>query len=276
MARTSTQADQRLRDIEILLLWEGQVGNTRLRQLYEIGVGAASVLIKAYREAFPGWCEWNSIERVFEAVPGAIRPTLSAGAVTDYAELLQRCQDRGNDVTFDGHIDLTCVSAQIFSVLHRACARRLPVEIAYASMSTPEPHPRQIFPQKLVKAGRRWHVRAFDLKSMEYRDFALGRIASAKKGAATWPSEAPADDAWNTEVTFQVIPHPELTQAQATVIRVEYMGAAAARRISCRAAMVQYVIQELRIAVDLEAERPPAFQIALASAKPIERWLFRQ
>jgi hypothetical protein len=58
------------------------------------------------------------------------------------------------------------------------------------------------------------------------------------------------------------------------VIRDEYMAGAAARRITCRAAMVQYVIQDLRIAVDVESELPPSFQLALASIKPIEQWLF--
>ncbi|MFZ3001881.1 MAG: WYL domain-containing protein [Undibacterium umbellatum] len=276
MGRTSNLADQRLRDIEILLLWEGQVGNTRLRQLYGIKLGAASVLIKAYRDAFPDRCEWNTVERVFEAIPLTMRAELSTGGIADYDELLQRSHEPDDAITFDGHIDLTCVSAQIFSTLHRACARRLPVEIVYASMTNPDPHSREVFPYKLIQAGRRWHVRALDLKTMTHRDFSLGRITSARNGTASWPEAAPTDVAWNTEVTFQVIPHPQLTQAQAKIIRGEYMGSASARRVSCRAAMVQYVIQQLRIAIDLENEHPPAFQLALASVEPIEKWLFRK
>lgn len=274
MARTSTQANQRLRDIEILLLWEGQVGNARLRELYEIGLGAASVLIKAYRESFPACCKWNSIERVFEAVPGAVRPALSMGDVAEYAELLRRARHRDDSVSFDGRIDLTCVSAHVFSALHRACARGTSVEIVYASMTTPEPHSRELFPHKMIQAGRRWHVRGLDLKTLEYRDFALGRIKSATAGTSDWPTDAPSDTAWNTEVSFNAIPHPRLSAAQAKVIRDEYMAGAAARRITCRASMVQYVIQDLRIAVDVESELPPAFQLALASIKPIEQWLF--
>lgn len=274
LGRTSSLADQRLRDIEVLLLWEGQVGNSRLRELYDVGLGAASVLIKAYREAYPDCCQWNSVERVFEAVPGFVQAVLSEGVVTDYAELLQRSHGVEGAVTFDGHIDLTCANSEIFSLLHRACSRGLAVEIVHASMNSPEPRAREIFPQRLVQAGRRWHVRGLDLKLMEYRDFTLGRISAAKLGQATWPENAPLDHAWNSDVTFQIIPHPLLNQAQSRVIRAEYMGAAAARRITCRAAMVQYVIQDLRIAVDLEKELPPSFQLAIANIKPIEGWLF--
>ncbi|MCH8618146.1 WYL domain-containing protein [Undibacterium sp. TS12] len=274
MPRTSTQADQRLRDIEILLLWEGQVGNARLRELYEIGLGAASILIKAYRESFPDCCRWNTTERLFEAIPNTVRPILSTGNVADYAELLQRARQQGSGVIFDGRIDLTCVSAHIFSALHRACSRGTSVEIVYASMTTPEPHPRELFPHKMIQAGRRWHVRGLDLKSMEYRDFALGRIKSAKSGSSNRPADAPSDIAWDTEVSFEVIPHPQLSAAQAKVIRDEYMAGADNRFIRCRASMVQYVIQDLRLAVNIESELPPAFQLALVRTKPIEQWLF--
>lgn len=274
MARTSAQADQRLRDIEILLLWEGRVGNARLRELYEVGLGAASVLIKAYREAFPDCCRWNTVERVFEAVPNAVHPVLTMGDVAEYAELLQRARHRDDSVNFDGRIDLTCVSAYIFSILHRACSQGTSVEIVYASMTTPDPHSREFFPHKMIQAGRRWHVRGLDLKTMEYRDFSLGRIMSATAGTCSWPTEAPSDTTWNTEVSLHVIPHPHLNTSQARVIRNEYMAGAAARNITCRAAMAQYVIQDLRIAIDVENEQPPAFQLALASTKPIEQWLF--
>ena len=274
MARTSTLADQRLKDIETLLLWEGKVGNTRLRELYDIGLGAASVLIKAYRESFPNCCKWNTVERVFEALPGAVHPILTKGDVAEYSELLQRMGNRNDGVNFDCRIDLTSVSAQVFATLHSACKHGASVEIVYTSMTNPEPHSRELFPQRMIQVGRRWHVRGLDLRSREFRDFALGRIKSANAGAAVWPSDAPVDAAWNTEVSFDVVPHPKLNLAQARVIRDEYMAGTAARSITCRASMAQYLLQDLRIATNVELELPPSFQLALASTKPIERWLF--
>lgn len=274
MARTNNLADQRLRDIEVLLLWEGQVGNARLRDIYGIGLGAASILIKAYREAFPDACLWNSVERVFEAVPESLSARLSEGRVSDYAELLARTRSSNESVTYDAHVDLTSVTAGVFSNLHRACSRGLCVEITYASMTTPEPQTRLLFPKQMVQAGRRWHVRGFDLRTNQFRDFTLGRIISVADVNEPWPDNAPSDHAWETTVEFHLVPHPALSQAQAKVIRREYMNGAAARVVRCRGAMVSYVLQELRVAVNPLVETPPSFQLALVDDKPVRPWLF--
>lgn len=275
MARTSTLADQRLHDIEVLLLWEGQVGNSRLRDMYGIGVGAASVLIKAYRDVFPTACTWNSVERVFEANPQVLSAVLSDGRPSDYSELLARTGALDKRVAYDAHIDLTAVSPQIFATLHRACARGQCVEIVHASMENPEPSPRRLFARQMIQAGRRWHVRGLDMRSGEYRDFTVGRVKSATLVDDPLPADLPLDQGWEAEVEFSMIPHPALSQVQAAVIRHEYMDGASVRVVSCRAAMVKYVIQELRVAVDVEKELPPSYQLALADEKGIRQWLFR-
>lgn len=274
MARTTTLSDQRLRDIEVLLLWEGQVGNARLREMYGIGLGAASILIKAYREAFTEACTWNSVERVFEASRRGVSVDLSHGTPSDYAELLARTGVPSPQVAFDTHMDLTTVSPQIFATLHRACARGLCVEIMYASMKNPEPKLRRLFPRQMIQAGRRWHVRGWDVQSGQYRDFTIGRVISVNSIDEPFPADAPADIAWETRLQIQLVPHPSLSHAQALVIRYEYMDGAAARVVTCRAAMLNYVIQELRVAVDLANELPPSFQMALADDTAVRPWLF--
>lgn len=139
-------------------------------------------------------------------------------------------------------------------------------------MSTPLAQARRFFPQRLVQAGRRWHVRGFDERTMKHADFTLGRVSSATVVPDVWRRETPADIAWDTQVTFKISPHPLLTAAQATVIEREYMGSFASRQITCRAAMVPYVIQDLRISVK-HSDTPPDFQLA-ADRGPIEEFLF--
>lgn len=273
MGRTSNQADQRLKDIEVLLLWEGRVGNARLRELYDIGLGAASVLIKAYRAIYPRSCVWNTVERLYTAVPGLVKPELSLGTISDYLELLARSGSQDGTITYDGRVDLTNVAPAIFSTLHLACSRKQCVELVYASMSTPLAQARMFFPQRLVQAGRRWHVRGFDGRTMKHADFTLGRVISATVVLEEWTQEIPADIAWDTQVAFKIFPHPLLTAAQAAVIEREYMGSCASRQITCRAAMVPYVIQDLRISVK-HTDMPPDFQLA-ADPGPIEEFLFK-
>jgi hypothetical protein len=57
-------------------------------------------------------------------------------------------------------------------------------------------------------------------------------------------------------------------------LRTEYFAAAQARRISTRAALVPYLIQDLRAAIDRQKEHPPDFQIEVANLTEIRPWLF--
>jgi hypothetical protein len=52
------------------------------------------------------------------------------------------------------------------------------------------------------------------------------------------------------------------------------MESAAARKIRCRAAMVNYVLQELRGALSPATECPPGYQLALADKQSLDQWLF--
>jgi len=274
MARTNNLADQRLREIETLLLWEGEVGNSRLRDLYAIGIGAASILLRGYREQFPNYCNWNSIRRVFELDQEHARPTLTSGAIGDYSQLLDRGALVDDSVIHDAHIDLTAVNHQIFSTFHKACSRRLGVETLYASVTTPVPKSRLLFPHALVRAGRRWHIRAFDCQSQEFRDFTLGRVMAASLTGACPVVDANMDAAWHTDVSFQIVPHPKLDDFASEVIRREYMGTSKSRSVSCRAAMLNYVLQEMRAAIDVETELPPNYQLAILSLDQLRPWLY--
>jgi predicted DNA-binding transcriptional regulator YafY len=63
----------------------------------------------------------------------------------------------------------------ISSIACRAIHAKRPVAIRYHSMSSGESE-RVIVPFALVDTGLRWHVRAFDRKSREFRDFVVTRI----------------------------------------------------------------------------------------------------
>lgn len=274
MARTNNLTDQRLREIETLLLWEGEIGNSRLRDLYAIGIGAASILLRGYRELFPNYCRWNSVRRVFELDQKHARPTLTGGAIGDYSQLLDHSALVDGSVIHDAHVDLTAVNHQIFSTFHQACSRQLGVETLYASMTTPVPKSRRLFPHALVRAGRRWHIRAYDCQSQEFRDFTLGRVIAASLTEASPVVDAKLDAAWHTGVSFQIVPHPKLDAFASKVIRREYMGTSKSKNVSCRAAMLNYVLQEMRVAIDVETELPPNFQLALSSRDHLEPWLY--
>jgi hypothetical protein len=68
------------------------------------------------------------------------------------------------------HPDLD-VLASVTRAIHQEC----PLGIEYHSISSGQSE-REIVPFALIDNGLRWHVRAFDRKSQEFRDFVITRI----------------------------------------------------------------------------------------------------
>ena len=93
----------------------------------------------------------------------------------------------------------------------RAIHAKRPVAIRYHSMSSGESE-RVIVPFALVDTGLRWHVRAFDRKSGEFRDFVVTRIeAPTLLDEEPQANERPDNDIqWTRIVELDFVPHPRL------------------------------------------------------------------
>jgi predicted DNA-binding transcriptional regulator YafY len=170
--------------------------------------------------------------------------------------------------------DLSVPHPRIFSTLHEAIRTHCSVQIIYRSMRDPKPHQRVISPHSLVRAGRRWHVRAYCQTNQDFRDYALGRIAEVK--LLTQPAERGEqdDNAWTARVNVRLVAHPNLSPDQEAVIRFEYFNNTAARVETCRGALVGYFIQDMRAAIDVKKQRPPDYQLAVANFDEVSPWLF--
>lgn len=294
MPKTQVQSEKRFADIETLLLWEGEVGNARLRQLYDIGTGAASILLRAYREAYPSSCRWNSVRRTFEVPPTGLNAQVTAGVLDEYAHLISRtgstpAEDAQGEpgvgdareraplsggVVHLASLDLTKSDPVMFRALHQACRKGLALSIRYASMRNPMSTIRRVAPKVLVQVGRRWHLRAYDMEASKFKEFTLGRIDEVILEEAAPAPQVPVDTAWTTSVTVKIAAHPDLSPDQARVIRNELLGGKTQRAIECRAALAPYAIQEMRAALDVTTQRPPDYQIVVANADRIRPWLF--
>lgn len=273
MAKGDSLLNERHAELELLLLWEGRIGNTRVRDLYGLRIAAASNLLRSFREAYPDTCIWNSVTRAYEAA-ATLKPLASSGQLEDYCRVIARDTGERGAVSFRVRTDLTVVKPSVFSKLHMACEDGSAVEISYASMTNPKRQTRTVLPKALLQVGRRWHLRAYCLRTNEYRDFSLGRISTATLVELDpWPVHGP-DDEWDTEVVLRLIPHPALSQEQQDLVRSEYMSAAAGRRLVVRGCLIPYVIQEIQAAVDVQTQMPPAYQLAIANVDDIRKWLF--
>lgn len=278
-------SDARLRQdqMELLLKWEGRLNNARVRELFGLSQVRASEWIREFRESNPTWTEWDSKARSFyptvsfqkhRHVRGAQEDSLSRYVVLvglpyhdDPAQVSR--------LVWAAYPDLSVPNPCVFSAILTAARDRQLVEITYRSMRHPVAHARFISPHSIVRAGRRWHVRAYCNQSQMFKDFSLGRIESVKLIVDTAAEgDESKDHAWNELIQLKLVAHPALSQDQARIIDAEYFGGKKTLKQSCRKALVNYVIQDLRAATNVEAQLPPDFQIAVANMKEVAQWLF--
>ncbi len=277
---------QRLSLLENVLLWEGRLNRARVQELFGLRPVRASEWIREFREKHPNWLVWNSKTRSYHASPDVyqakrdadLRKLEDAVSLTKYLTLIgiphAAPGSLQNRIVWSAYPDLSSPHPGIFAVLSDAIRTHHAVQITYRSMREPKPHQRVISPHNLIRAGRRWHTRAFCSTNQDFRDYALGRITDAKMLEISSERLEKDDDAWMAKVSVRLVAHPDLSKEQEDVIRFEYFNNTSARVESCRGALVGYFIQDLRAATDIKKQQPPDYQLAVANVDEVKQWLF--
>lgn len=277
---------QRHHLLAALTIWEGRLSNKRVRDIFGIGLVRASQWIRAFREEYPGWLTFENKTKSYVASGTVYRPRqpglggqeLPAATLDSYLNLvgLPTCvkDDQPDQTHWAAFPDLSPPDPKIFSTLSDAIRGKRVVTITYRSMREPQPHVRTLSPHSIVRAGRRWHVRAFCLESDGFRDYALRRIVEVKQQQQTATHVAIDDEAWMTMVPVRLVAHPQLTIEQQNLIRFEYFGNTAARVDTCRGALVAYFIQDVRAALNPETQQPPDYQLVVDNFNEVKPWVF--
>lgn len=281
----SELGEQRRSTLALFLLWEGVLNRTRLASLLGLSAVRASQWIQEFRVKYPRWTVWNSKSRSYHATPDAYTAAKRADGVRNSAMSLAQYLSLVSapyvvtDAEVDAPVcvafpDLTTPEPRIFAIISQAIRLQQAVEITYRSMQEPAPHRRTISPHHLVRAGRRWHVRAYCETRREFRDYSLGRIVDVRPVDVLEAYPAETDAAWNAKVSVRLVAHPDIGREQEEVIRFEYFGNTAARVFTCRGALVGYFVQDVRAATDVKQQRPPEYQLAVANIAEVSPWLF--
>lgn len=257
---------QRLRDMEILLRWEGELQNVRLREVFGVKTVQASRLMTAFLEVYGDLVTRSRPHAPVKPGVG-FQPKLSGDGPDEYLNLIRSASTpSSNPVIEDVRMDLAPVLPEAFALATYACKQGVGLLLRYRSLNTPEGSERVVFPHALVRAARRWHLRAWCVEREAFRDFALGRIQKLQVVDAPRPKTSADDDEWNKYVKLAITAHPLLGTEQARLLRDEYLDGRQRKELRVRKCLLGYVVQDLRLAVDPEKQAPPEFQLALANA----------
>jgi hypothetical protein len=247
---TQTQRD-RLAFVELRVRFIGEIRRQDLVSRFGIQSAAATRDLALYKDMAPGNIDYDAkgksyvlgadFHPVFDFAPERVLSWLTQGFGDGEPMLLKVwvASERPSRLT---HPDLN-VLATVTRAMHQEC----PLRIEYHSITSGQTE-REIVPFALIDNGLRWHVRAFDRKSGEYRDFVITRIKAPAllKASVVRPNERSDQDIqWTRIVELELVPHPD--QRRPEITEMDYQLDQGVLRMKLRAATAGYILRQLSV-----------------------------
>lgn len=237
----------RIAHIDFTLLFKGEAVRADLVDRFSIAAAQATKDFTMYRELAPGNIEYDQKLKLHKRGE-AFEPLFDYDVVRTLATI---SQGYGDGFTGKVKPPLACeapyhlnkpslsIVAKVTEAIHKGKA----LSITYVSLSSGE-STREIVPHTLVDNGLRWHVRGFDRKHGEFRDFVLTRIKAAVVLEDSRLSEAELetqDRQWNRFVELELVPHPRIEHCEA--IELDYGMTDGVMKVEIRAATAGYLLR---------------------------------
>jgi hypothetical protein len=244
---TQPQRD-RLAFVELRVRFTGEIRRQDLVSRFGIQSAAATRDLALYKECAPGNIDYDAKAKSY-VLGSEFRPVFAFPADRVLTWLTQGFGD-GEPVAIKAWIAseapsrLTQPDLDLLASVTRAIHQECPLAIEYHSISRGKSR-REIVPFALLDNGMRWHVRAYDRKTQEFRDFVITRIEAAKvmKGAAVQPHERSDQDIqWTRIVELELIPHPD--QPRPEITAMDYKMETGSLRMKLRAATAGYILRQ--------------------------------
>ncbi|KWB35007.1 hypothetical protein WM26_29215 [Burkholderia cepacia] len=248
LADLSQSQRDRLAFVELRVRFIGEIRRQDLVSRFAIQSAAATRDLALYKEHAPGNIDYDAKAKAYVLGDG-FRPLFDFSPERVLAWLTQgfgdgepRCVTGG--VVSETASRLTQPDLDVLASITRAIHQGSALKIEYHSISSGRTQ-REIVPFALVDNGLRWHVRAFDRKAQEFRDFVITRIKYPKvlKGEKPALHElSDRDIQWTRIVELELVPHPD--QPRPEITERDYGMREGALRVKLRAATAGYTLRK--------------------------------
>ena len=243
---TQPQRD-RLAFVELRVRFIGEIRRQDLVSRFGIQSAAATRDLAVYKDLSSGNIDYDpkaksyvltdQFRPLFDFQPERVMSWLTQG-FGDGEPMLHRAWIVSDVPTRLTHPDLDVLAA-VTRAIHQEC----PLALEYHSISSGCTE-REIIPFALIDNGLRWHVRGFDRKSQEFRDFVITRIKRpvVLKGHPVAAHETNDQDIqWTRIVELDLIPHPD--QPRPEITEMDYGMRDGVLRMKLRAATAGYILR---------------------------------
>ncbi len=284
---------QRLQYIEMMAFYTGVITRSDVARTFGLSDAAATKDLTLYNQLAPA----NLIYKhsVFGFVPGEhfeaviadLNPETALPMIANNLTMVGGAEPR--HLVYDIPVESLPLPTrlpdkEILAQIIRATRHHKKLQINYLSLSDRHDDDGQaeseriIEPHSLINTGIRWHVRAYNEQTFDFRDFVLSRIQNARVLEQDAESSAEFDDAWTEIVTVQLMPHPKLSERKQKSLLMDYAAKEGIIELDVRGSLLAYLLQ--RLSVDTSADfsmNPNAYQLVIVNREEIEpfaEWIF--
>lgn len=252
MKNISHKQNERLSYIDFSANFLGQIGRNDIVKRFGISDAAASKDLADYIKTAPKNLTYDfktknhrptkNFKPVFSFPSNQALKALSTG-IGDTLE-----QTPESYLPSEVAPQLNQPDAKVLAQISRAIHLKKILKVNYWSLSSGITE-RTFAPFAIVDSGLRWHIRSFDRKRNEFRDFLFSRIKSAEilEDEKLKEGETPECDLeWNRTIILKIVPHPiNVTQPEAIIM--DYDMQEGCLEIKQRAATAQYLLRNWNI-----------------------------
>ena len=238
---------ERLAYIDFRLYFFGEIGRPDLIERFGVAPAGTTRDLALYREIAPQNITFDGSNKIYR-IGQAFSPLFDHASQRVLSALALGFGDGVNGATqpllpCESPTALSNPRMDVLAPVCRAIHAKRPVAIRYHSMSSGESE-RVIVPFALVDTGLRWHIRAFDRKSGEFRDFVVTRIeAPTLLDEEPQANERPDNDIqWTRIVELELVPHPD--QPRPEITEMDYSMQGGVLRMKLRAATAGYILRQ--------------------------------
>jgi hypothetical protein len=247
---TQPQRD-RLAFVELRVHYIGEIRRQDLVSRFGIQSAAATRDLALYKDLAPGNIDYDASAKSY-VLGKNFKPVFSFPPERVLSWLTQGFGD-GEPMKIKAWVSseipsrLTHPDLGVLASVTRAIHQECPLSIEYHSISSGRTE-REIVPFALLDNGLRWHVRAFDRKTKEFRDFVITRIQRPMvlKGQPVASHETSDQDIqWTRIVELELVPHPD--QPRPEITKMDYGMQEGVLRMKLRAATAGYILRKLSV-----------------------------
>lgn len=272
---------QRLQYIELMAYYTGVVTRSDIAKAFAISDAAATKDLKFYSDIAPDNLLYK--HAVFGFVPSVefkeVFADLSPATVLPMIEsnLTVAGGPNEDESVFGIPVESMILPRRlpdktVLAQISRAIHNKKKLHVSYHSLSMNDStQKRMIEPHSLVNTGFRWHVRAYNEDTFDFRDFVLSRFVSAKCLDTVAESSAQYDDDWTEIISVELTPHPKLDEDKQNSLLIDYGSDNDVIIIKVRRALIAYLLQQLSVDTTANHElNPNKYQLIVLNRDEIE------